>query len=243
MDNDRFEDLSAKIKEIENELNTLSFIAKSGEILNGHLRNLSEHHYEQTLKLGVDLPSNDDLFRKVSLLSSIDDNTIQLGGEGRKNQAFIALWSALNQISVEDGQPDEVSIFCIEEPESHLHPHQQRKLAEYLINILQTQVILTSHSPYIASEFHPNSIMRLHTNPGCPATTCNQRGVSANLGEQIRRMEYRLTPLIAESYFSDCILLVEGTSEVVFYKNLAHQLEIDLDKLNISILSVEGGRF
>ena len=97
-----------------------------------------------------------------------------MGGEGRKNQAFIALWSALNQISVEDGQPDEVSIFCIEEPESHLHPHQQRKLAEYLINILQTQVILTSHSPYIASEFHPNSIMRLHTNPGCPATTCNQ---------------------------------------------------------------------
>ncbi|ALC85132.1 hypothetical protein AM499_04355 [Bacillus sp. FJAT-22090] len=55
-----------------------------------------------------------------------------MGGEVRKNQAFIALWSALNQISIKDGQPDEVSIFCIEESEAHLHPHQQRKLAEYL---------------------------------------------------------------------------------------------------------------
>ena len=112
-DNDRFEELSEKIKGIERELNTLSFIGKAGETLNGHLRNLSEHHHEQSLKLGVDLPSNDDLFRKVSLLSSIGDNTIQLGGEGRKNQAFIALWSALNQISIEDGQPDEVSIFVL----------------------------------------------------------------------------------------------------------------------------------
>ena len=242
-DNDRFEELSEKIKGIERELNTLSFIGKAGETLNGHLRNLSEHHHEQSLKLGVDLPSSDDLFRKVSLLSSIGDNTIQLGGEGRKNQAFIALWSALNQISIEDGQPDEVSIFCIEEPESHLHPHQQRKLAEYLINVLQAQVILTSHSPYIASEFQPNSIMRLHTKQGFPATTCNQGGVSEKLGKQIRSMEYRLTPLIAEVYFSDCVLLVEGTSEVVFYKNLARQLEVDLDKLNISILSVEGVGF
>jgi len=242
-DNEKFEDISGRIKTIENELNTLSFIGKAGVTLNKQLRDLSEHHQEQKLKLGVDLPSNDDLFRKISLLSSIGDNTIQLGGEGRKNQAFIALWSALNQISIQDGQPNEISIFCIEESEAHLHPHQQRKLAEYLVKVLPTQVILTSHSPYIACEFHPNSIIRLHTKQGCPSTMCIQNGVSEELGEQIRGMEYRLSPLIAEVYFSDCVLLVEGTSEIVFYKNLAHQLGVDLDRLNISILSVEGVGF
>lgn len=242
-DNARFEDLSGRIKVIENELNTLSFIGKAGKTLNSQLRDLSEHHQEQELKLGVDLPSNDDLFRKISLQSSIGEHTIQLGGEGRKNQAFIALWSALNQISVKDGQPDEVSIFCIEECEAHLHPHQQRKLAEYLVKVLPTQVILTSHSPYIACEFHPDSIIRLHMKQGSPATVCNQSGVSKELGDQIRAMEYRLSPLIAEVYFSDCVLLVEGTSEIVFYKNLAHEIDVDLDKLNISILSVEGVGF
>jgi len=242
-DNQRFEELSTRIKTIENELNTLSFIRKAGESLNTQLRDLSEHHQEQTLKLGVDLPSNDDLFRKVSLLSSIGEHTIQLGGEGRKNQTFIALWSALNQISIQNGQPNEVSIFCIEEPESHLHPHQQRKLAEYLISVLPAQVILTSHSPYIASEFNPSSIIRLHTKQRGPGTICNLNGVSEELGELIRGMEFRLNPLIAEVYFSDCVLLVEGTSEIVFYKNLAHQLDVDMDKLNISILSVEGVGF
>ncbi|MCG3088506.1 AAA family ATPase [Sporosarcina cyprini] len=242
-DNARFEDLSGRIKVIENELNTLSFIGKAGETLNNQLRDLSEHHQEQKLKLGVDLPSNDDLFRKINLLSSIGEHTIQLGGEGRKNQAFIALWSALNQISIKDGQPDEVSIFCIEESEAHLHPHQQRKLAEYLVKVLPTQVILTTHSPYIACEFQPNSIIRLHTKQGSPATVCNQNGVSKELGDHIRAMEYRLSPLIAEVYFSDCVLLVEGTSEIVFYKSLAHEIGIDLDKLNISVLSVEGVGF
>lgn len=242
-DNARFEDLSGQIKIIEDELNKLSFIGKAGITLNSQLRKLSEHHLEQELKLGVDLPSNDDLFRKINLLSSIEGHTIQLGGEGRKNQAFIALWSALNQISIKDGQPDEVSIFCIEESEAHLHPHQQRKLAEYLVKVLPTQVILTSHSPYIACEFNPNSIIRLHTKQGSPTTVCNQNGVSKELGLQIRAMEYRLSPLIAEVYFSDCVLLVEGTSEIVFYKSLAHKIGVDLDKLNISILSVEGVGF
>ncbi|KAA9012284.1 ATP-dependent nuclease [Niallia endozanthoxylica] len=242
-DNEKFQDLSGRIKVIESELNTLSFIGRAGETLNNQLRELSEHHQEQKLKLGVDLPANDDLFRKFSLLSSIGEHNIQLGGEGRKNQAFIALWSALNQISIQDGQPNEVSIFCIEECEAHLHPHQQRKLAEYLVNVLPTQVILTSHSPYIACEFNPSSIIRLHTKQGSPATICNQNGVSEELGNQIRSMEYRLSPLIAEVYFSDCVLLVEGTSEIVFYKNLAHQLGVDLDKLNISVLSVEGVGF
>ena len=36
------------------------------------------------------------------------------------------------------------------------------------------------------------------------------------------------------------VFLVEGTSEVIFYKALAKENKIDLDRLNISILSVEG---
>lgn len=35
------------------------------------------------------------------------------------------------------------------EPGAYLHPHQQRELARYLSGVLNGQVILTSHSPYI----------------------------------------------------------------------------------------------
>ena len=47
----------------------------------------------------------------------------------------------------------------------------------------------------------------------------------------------------AEAFFADYAILVEGQSELIFYKTLAKQIDIDLDRLNISILSVEGVGF
>ena len=45
------------------------------------------------------------------------------------------------------------------------------------------------------------------------------------------------------AFFADAVLLVEGPSEVLFYHELAVQLDIDLDYYNISILSVDGIQF
>ena len=47
----------------------------------------------------------------------------------------------------------------------------------------------------------------------------------------------------AEAFFSDFVVLVEGQSELVFYKTLSKQINIDLDRFNISVLSVEGVGF
>ncbi|MFC6670156.1 ATP-dependent endonuclease [Marinobacterium aestuariivivens] len=44
-------------------------------------------------------------------------------------------------------------------------------------------------------------------------------------------------------FFSNGVFLVEGPSEVLFYHELANQLGIDLDFLNLTILSVDGISF
>jgi len=49
--------------------------------------------------------------------------------------------------------------------------------------------------------------------------------------------------LPAEAFFSKCVFLVEGPSELLFYNELAKQIGIDLDYYNISILNVEGIQF
>lgn len=60
------------------------------------------------------------------------------------------------------------------------------------------------------------------------------------LQKVINAFGYRLNALSAEVFFADGVFLVEGTSEVLFYNALAKALSIDLDRLDISIISVEG---
>lgn len=241
-DNENLDKVVQLMNNVQSEIDSLSYIQSAGTRVSDELNNLAEHHISQEIKLGIDIPKNKDLFKKVQLLSYINEQSIQVGGEGRKNQAFIALWSTMNQLQYSEDQLDEVSIFCIEEPEAHLHPHQQRKLSEYLVHNIDTQVILTTHAPSIATDFNPTSIVRLYTSLD-KSTVAAKGGTSDVVAEKIKKLEFRLNVISSEVYFSDCVLLVEGSSEVIFYKALAQQLGIDLDKLNISILSVEGVGF
>ncbi|WP_031546627.1 ATP-dependent nuclease [Salinicoccus luteus] len=241
-DNEKLGKVVQLMNNVQSEIDSLSYIQSAGTRVSDELNNLAEHHISQEIKLGIDIPKNNDLFKKVQLLSYVNEQSIQVGGEGRKNQAFIALWSAMNQLQYSEDQLDEVSIFCIEEPEAHLHPHQQRKLSEYLVHDIDTQVLLTTHAPSIATDFNPTSIVRLYTSLD-KSTVAAKGGTSDEVAEKIKKLEFRLNVISSEVYFSDCVLLVEGSSEVIFYKALAQQLGIDLDKLNISILSVEGVGF
>ena len=49
--------------------------------------------------------------------------------------------------------------------------------------------------------------------------------------------------IATEAFYSKLVFLVEGVSEELFYKALAEKLSIDLDRLNISIINVDGVGF
>ena len=131
-----------------------------------------------------------------------------------------------------------MTFYAIEEPEAHLHPHQQRRLSEYIQNNFNGQIIITSHSPHIASRFNPHCIIRLYAKQKITHAACG--GCSEMLKKVFLEFNYRLNALSAETFFSDGVFLVEGISEVMLYTDLADKIGIDLDRYNISILSVEG---
>lgn len=238
MDDALYKQISDKLKEVDSQIPELSYVKNATEQINEELNKLAIHNQEQKVVFDTASTDTDSVINKISITSKHGDKKLLIGGEGRLNQIYLSLWASQNRISE---YSNEVSILCVEEPEAYLHPHQQRELARYLCQVLKGQVILTSHSPYIVCEFSPNSIMRLYKDD--QETKVASDGCSSVIEEGFDGFGYRMSVLPAEAFFADCVILVEGQSELIFYKTLAKQIGIDLDRLNISILSVEGVGF
>ncbi|KAF2508719.1 AAA family ATPase [Flavobacterium zhairuonense] len=231
-----YEDIRGELQQIDKKIPDLHFISSATSTINEELKKLSLHHGKQEINFDASTSNVDAFINNVSISSHTDGKSILIGGDGRLNQIYLALWASRNQLTEDNLR--EVTIFCIEEPEAHLHPHQQRKLADYLNVSIAGQVLISSHSPQIASEFSPNSIVRLHKTDG--AAKAASDGCSAVIGEAFEDFGYRMSIIPAEAFFADVVFLVEGPSEQLFYKTLATQLGIDLDHYNISILMVDG---
>lgn len=238
-DDTLYSEIEQKLQEVDSKIPQLSYVKNATEQLNKELDKLSIHNREQQIVFDTASTDVDRVIQNVSVTSKYGDKKLNIGGEGRINQIYLSLWASQNQLTEIS---NEVSIICIEEPEAYLHPHQQREVATYLGRTLQGQVILSSHSSYIVSEFSPNSIIRLYKQ-NTHDTSVASNGCSKVIGEGIEDFGYRMSVIPAEAFFSDCVILVEGPSEMVFYKTLAKQIGIELDRLNISVLSVDGVSF
>jgi len=238
-DDNLYKEIKEKLEDVDNRIPQLSYVKNATEHLNKELNKLSIHNTEQQIVFDTASTNVDKVISNVSITSKYREKKLFIGGEGRINQIYLSLWALQNQYT---STSNEVSIICVEEPEAYLHPHQQRELASYLGKVLNGQVLLTTHSPYIVSEFSPNYIIRLFRNKE-HCTCIASDGCSKIIGEAFEDFGYRMSVIPAETFFSDCVLLVEGTSEVIFYKTLAKQLKIELDRLNISILDVGGVGF
>lgn len=222
------------------DISDLKYVKSATEVINAELKELSIHHSDQNIIFDVGASDLNSFVENLHLSSQVGNSNLTIGGDGRNNQIFLALWAARNEI--QDVNPLEVVFYCIEEPEAHLHPHQQRKLAQYLIEKLKGQVFITSHSPQIAAEFSPNSIVRLFQE-GKKGARAASKGCSNIIEQSFLNFGYRLNVVAAEAFFSSAVFLVEGISEVILFKALAKQLDIDLDKLNLSIIMADGVGF
>lgn len=231
--------LAGLLESINSGVKNLHYVAEATRDLNDELQALSHHHMGYNVSLDTGAIGIEQFIEQLELGASTNGSRVMLGGDGRNNQILLALWKAKSVL--EHDQDSEVVIYCVEEPEAHLHPHQQRKLASYLISALPGQTIVTTHSPQIAASYRPNSIIRLLRSNG--ASRAASQGCSDCINSAWTGLGYRISILPAEAFFSSAVMLVEGPSEMLFYAALARAHGYDLDHSNVSLLSVDGVAF
>lgn len=237
-DESSIKEIQVDLESMNSKIDNLNYISNSLNSVNKELEELSINNEGQTVKFTTNNDNVDDLLNNLELSYNMSDGALKIGGDGRNNQIYLATWVAKQKLNQTE---EKITMFAIEEPEAHLHPHQQRKLSKYLSNSFEQQVLITTHSPQIASEFKPDKIVRLYQKN--KVTKAAQGGCSEKLKFSFDDFGYRINAISSEIFFSNAVFLVEGPSEKLFFTALSNYIGIDLDKYNISILVVDGVGF
>lgn len=144
-DDDLLGEISSDLHSINDKISQLIYVERATKEVNDELKKLAHHYSEYSVQLDTGAIGINDFIDNLQLGANTNGSNVMLGGDGRNNQILLALWKAKSIKEHDIG--NEVIFYVIEEPEVHLHPHQQRKLADYLIAELPGQTIISSHSP------------------------------------------------------------------------------------------------
>lgn len=122
----------------------------------------------------------------------------------------------------------------IEELEAHLHPQSQMRVVEHLQSFKGIQLILTTHSPNLASKINLDKLIVCNGNQAFPMGP-----EYTNLDKaQYKFLEKFLDVTKANLFFAKGLILVEGWSEEILIPSIAKKIGMDLTKNGVSIINV-----
>lgn len=139
-------------------------------------------------------------------------------------------------------------IVSIEEPEIYQHPVRARSFARTLLELSTqpgVQVLLATHSPYFIQPEQFGALHRFtYVDGETVVATASTSSVSSSSGLDEDKIEKAILSSVptefSEGFFADAVVLVEGQTDRVILEAIAAKLGNDLDRLGVTVLSVEG---
>lgn len=193
----------------------------------------------------TDLIFSDPTFHRIiaGLEPKIDGESFALNGLGYNNLVFTAMTLSTLKRSAQFSHRS----ILIEEPEAHLHPHLQVLLLRQLESEAsnkegnRVQVILSSHSPILASQAPIDSIVAVQQPTGKveSVSVC-----SISYDDPLKKKLQRFLDVTrAELFFARRLLMVEGIAEALLIPILTKISGGDLKASSVTVLNADGINF
>jgi putative ATP-dependent endonuclease of OLD family len=177
---------------------------------------------------------------ELGLLESSTGNPKGRYGLGSNNLLFMAC-----ELLLLGKEPDGLPLLLIEEPEAHLHPQRQLRLMEFLNRAAvgkvtgtkrPVQVILTTHSPNLASKIPLQNMILLDSGHAF-SLSCDHTKLDKG---DYRFLQRFLDVTKANLFFAHGVIIVEGDAEAILIPVLAQLVGTDLTEYGVSIVNVGG---
>ena len=227
-----YNDLIQKVKNLQAKITGSESVENLNAELNKHFQKVFA---DLTLRIQASKDENikiEEAFKKnhsviVERIGNSRKETFLQNGHGVIRQALFNFLAFLKK-DIENNKKQFLILF--EEPEVFLHPKIAMKLRESLYDLAENspyQILCATHSPLMIDISKPHSSLIRVVKNNDESTITYQVGedVFGKDDEQKQRVQMinRFNPHICEVFYADKVLLVEGDTETIVYRDLINK--------------------
>ena len=210
---------------------------EEGRIILRTIRSHLEAFNDNNAEHDAELIASDVRLRAI--LESLSLNMTEIHpGLGELNLLFIAAELLLLNEDTEGA----LRVALVEELEAHLHPQAQLRLISFLQNEYTergSQIIISTHSPILASKINLKNIILLKDNQGYDLAV----GKTGLVRGDYLFLQRFLDATKANLFFAKGIIMVEGDTENLLMPAIAEIIGYPLEKYGVSIVNVGSTAF